>query len=218
MPPTPIHPNSLANLRPAQPGDVRNPKGRTTLGATVKEWMNVFGEQGLSLGDLRKMAADANEPWARGEAALRMVRARENPDLADFEGVLDGQMGLREARAAGLDTSNIKKIKQKQRTIAGKDGGEAVVETEREIELHDRSLAEAQFVMEQTDGRPAATEESPDKDPARLLVSITITNGQASVSGANGEVPQVHINPFDAVALPSPQSILPETPENKGNP
>jgi len=147
-----MNPKSLANLRPAKPGEVRNPVGRKSAGACVQEWYNILSEKGLTQDQLRKMAKDNRIPWAKGMAAYRMLRARESPDLADFEPVLTGEIGLQQIRKKGIDTSVLKKIKTKTRTIPQKDG-EPLVEVEREVELRDTSLAESEAIMDRTVGK-----------------------------------------------------------------
>ncbi len=207
------NPNSLANLKPWKPGESGN--GHLTLGASIKEWLNMFADMQLGAEKLREFARDEKAPATKRFAAVRMLRMIEHPDMADFEPVLDGQMSLRELRNAGINTAVVKKTKTKTKTTPGRDGAPPTVEVEREIELVDRSLEEGRFGTEATDGRPGQSEESADKDPARLLVSITITNGQPTLKT---EAPQVHVNSFDALALPSREPLSPETPKIEGNP
>ncbi len=161
---------SLANLIPAKPGEIRNPAGRKTAGASVKEWMNVYAEKDLSEQDLRKIAKDKGKGWSERAAAERMIRALEQPDLADFEPLLDGQMSLREIRAQGHDTATIKKVKCKKRSIPQKEGESPIEEVEREIELHDRAGSELDRIMDRTEGKP--TQEIAGKEGAPLMVQI----------------------------------------------
>ncbi len=160
---------SLANLRPAKPGEIRNPKGRPTAGASVKEWINIYAERDLLEEDLRKISRDPQKGWAERAAAERMVRSLEQPDMADFEPLLDGQMSLRELRAQGQDTATIKKVKSRKRTIPQKEG-DPVEEVEREIELHDRAGEEMDRILDRTEGKPM--QEIASKDGQPLVVQI----------------------------------------------
>jgi len=76
--------------------------------------------------------------------------------MSDYAPLLDGDMTLKEAEAAGIDTAVIKKAKTRRRIIQ-REGQDPVVEIEREVELHDRSLAESEFTVEQTGGRATET-------------------------------------------------------------
>lgn len=171
-----MHPNSLANLiPPAKPGEVRNPKGREKLGAYVSEWKNSFAchmQKGtMTIDDLRKIAkTDPNTN--RRSAAIRMLRDVEDPDIADFEPLLDGQQGLREMRAAGFDTRSIKRVKSKTRTITRKDG-DPIVEVERELELRDTSLEEHKDLMDRTDGRPVPA--ASDLQTGNIIIQVNVS-------------------------------------------
>jgi len=80
------HPNSLANLQPWKPGQSGNPTGRTTFGATYREWVCEFareddnGVSTYSLGDLRTIATapdDADVSAPKRLAATDMLQALE---------------------------------------------------------------------------------------------------------------------------------------------
>lgn len=180
-----VSPSSLANLNPIKPGEIRNPLGRKTLGASIKECLNSFAEKDLTLDELKKIAKDSAKGWTHRQAALRMIRSLENPDIADFEPLLDGQMGIRELRAQGVDTTSIKKVKHKTRTIQQGEGNEPIQEVEREIELYDRGLEEARTVMDYTEGRPASGA-LPSEAP-QTIVNFTLKIGNATITP--GELP-----------------------------
>lgn len=143
-----VNPKSLANLKPAKPGEVRNPKGRKTAGATIREWINSLAEQGLSEAKLRKVARDRKLPWPKRAAAERILRTLEVGDLADMEAVLHGDQTLQDLRGSGVNTEVIKKIKVKVRTDS-----EGNQEVERELELYDRAGVDFDRVIETTDGK-----------------------------------------------------------------
>jgi hypothetical protein len=147
------HPNSLANLKPFEPGVSGNPKGRKTAGASVREWMNVLGEQDLTVPELRAIAADEKLPALKRAAAERIVRMTERPNLADFADYIDGEVGIKDLAASGIDTAIVKKAKTRKRTYETQ-AGTSVTEVEREIELHDRSGEEFDRVCDRTEGRP----------------------------------------------------------------
>jgi hypothetical protein len=86
-------------------------------------------------------------------AAQRMLRAIENPDLADFQDVIEGDKSLRELKRAGVNTAVIKKMKTKTKTY--QNGETPVTEVEREIELHDRSGSDVDRIVHNTDGSPS---------------------------------------------------------------
>ncbi len=148
-----VHPNSLANLIPYEPGESGNPDGRKTAGAYIKECINAFYAQDLSLDDIRKIARDPKAGCRSRTAAERVLRAMEAGDLADFAGLLRGENNLEDLRAMGVNTEVIKKCKQKTRKIVGQDG--AVEElVEREVELHDRAGEDFDRVCDRTEGKP----------------------------------------------------------------
>ncbi len=141
-------------LTPWQKGQSGNPNGRKTLGAYVNEWLNAFAFRKVNKSTLRRIIrAQIGDPNLK-IAAVRYLRMMEHPDIADFEPVLDGQANLREMRAQGFDTATIKKVKSKQRAIPQGDNP-PIIETEREIELHDRSGVEFDRVLDRTDGKSA---------------------------------------------------------------
>ena len=80
------HPNSRANLQPWKPGQSGNPKGRTTFGATYREWVAEFareddsGAPKYSMAALREIAnADDDAPVSAPKrlAAVDMLEALE---------------------------------------------------------------------------------------------------------------------------------------------
>jgi hypothetical protein len=87
---------------------------------------------------------------------LSLVRIAQiaSGDLADLEDVLDGKMSLKEARAAGVNTRLVKKMKKTRHV--GKDGDET---QSVELELHDQLKANEAIVKlaaEQSAPRPDA--------------------------------------------------------------
>jgi hypothetical protein len=178
----------LANLIPAKPGEVRNPEGRKTAGAYVKEWINSFTHQELSEKDLRKIARDKAEPWAKRTAAERMLRTLEAPDLADFQDAVDGVSDLKALRKQGLNTEVVKKLKTKTRTIPSQDG-DPVVEVEREIELYDRAGVDFDRVVEKTAGKdPQATDITSGGKP--IGAETTVDRILALLAGQQGKPAQ----------------------------
>jgi hypothetical protein len=80
-----VHPNSLANLKPPLPGEVRNPLGRKTCGASIKEHINLMGD--LSEAEIQAVSDDEAAPIAKRIAANRMLSALAVAD--DFDRICD---------------------------------------------------------------------------------------------------------------------------------
>lgn len=137
-----------------RPGQSGNPKGRPTAGATAREHLNALAAAGLTEAQLRRIATDPKADGIRRSAAVRILRTFEHPDPADMEDMLDGRVTLRQLRQRGFNTSAIRKVKVKTRTLRDAEGNDAGVEVEREVELHDRSGAEFDRVFDRTEGRP----------------------------------------------------------------
>src|SRR5690349_11333806 len=93
---------ALANLKPFAPGQSGNPAGRKTAGATMREHINALAEQDLTEEDLRRMARDKAQPWARRAAAERVLKTLEAGDIADFAPFLRGEKSLEQLRADGV--------------------------------------------------------------------------------------------------------------------
>lgn len=84
-----MHPNSLANLQPWQPGQSGNPRGRPNAGASVIEWMNVMVEYNRF--DLQAVIDDKEAPACKITAARRWLKAidsaREDAEfVCDYSG------------------------------------------------------------------------------------------------------------------------------------
>lgn len=139
-----------------QPGQSGNPEGRRSVGASIKEWMNSLGElndgEGLTRDELRAIIKNPKTGSNKLGAAIALLHLGESGDMADYEGLLDGRDTVAELREDGIDTTLIKKIKRKQRTVKKGDLTEQFVE--REIELHDRSGDAIDRVMDRTEGKP----------------------------------------------------------------
>lgn len=139
-----------------QPGESGNPAGRRTAGATIREWVNQFAAQDLTEAQVRRVARDPRSPWTKRAAAERVLRTMEAGDLADMDQLLSGEVSLQGLRDQGVNTSIIKKIKVKTRTLYG-EGGPEGEEVTREVELHDRAGEEFDRICDRTDGRPTQT-------------------------------------------------------------
>src|SRR4051812_5987958 len=99
-----------------KPGRSGNPAGRPPrAGATIREWINTFGQKDLTELQLRKIARDAKAPWTKRTAAERILRTLEAPDMADFEPYLHGVGTLGQLRGTGINTEVVKKVKEKRR-------------------------------------------------------------------------------------------------------
>jgi hypothetical protein len=173
-----VHPNSLANLIPPQPGEVRNPTGIRTAGATLREQCNYLATQDLTEQDLRRIARDQSLPWTRRAAANRILRTLEAPDLADFAGLLRGENSLEDLRAMGVNTEAVKRFKQRTRKQMVGHGEEAEVEEviDREIELYDRSGEDFDRVTNHTDGTPKGTVDQTIHVPAGIEITTPLSN------------------------------------------
>lgn len=139
--------------KPWKPGQSGNAKGRISAGASILEHVNSLAHAKPTEDKLRAIARNKKVDVIRRAAAERLLRLIEAPDMADFEDVADGISSLRSARASGLNTEAIKKVKVRTRTIPVKDG-EPETEVEREIELFDRAGADFDRIMDRTEGRP----------------------------------------------------------------
>lgn len=188
----PIHPNSLANLGPAWTSETA--PARKTVGAAIKVWMNHFSTQDLSSQEVAEIYRDEKAPLTKRLAAKRLMRAMEDPDMADYEPVLEGEISLRDLRASGVDTTLVKKMKIREKTTTGEDGGETR-EVTRELDLHDRSLDEVRTIMDYTEGRPAQ----------QIAVSGAVTIAAVAIEFVGSGLP---------VGLPS----APEATEALGEP
>lgn len=159
-------------LKPWPKGVSGNPQGRKSGGAYVKEWANSFYEQKLDEYALRKIAKDPKEEPARKTAAVQILHSFEYSDIADFEAALDGQKSLKELRGDGVNTAVVKKTKTKRREIPNGDNA-PIIEVEREIELHDRSGAAFDRIMDRTEGGVAKGEV---QVTVNMPVSVRITS------------------------------------------
>lgn len=84
-----VHPNSLANLKPVKPGEIRNPEGRKTAGASIKEWVNAFAEWTVS--EVKKVV-DSPDATVAQLAAARTVLG-SIVDGEDFDRICDRTEG-----------------------------------------------------------------------------------------------------------------------------
>ena len=125
-----------------------NPKGRRNAGAVEKDWMNAMGETATEA-ELLRIYRDPEQPQLKRAAAERLLHSL-SPDMADFQPILDGTMDIQKLRETGVDTSCVKKVRQ--RSEYDKDGN--VVAVTREVELHDRSGEEFDRIADRTDGKP----------------------------------------------------------------
>jgi len=129
------------------PGVSGNPRGRPTAGMAIQEWFNQLSDADEV--ELRRVASDKGAPASKRQAALQHLDALRVPDLADIEAITDGTESLTAARARGIVTSDIRKIKVRRSTTP--DGVEVV---EREVELHPEKRGEAlDRIMDRTEGK-----------------------------------------------------------------
>lgn len=124
-----------------KPGEVKNPKGRPTAGASMREWLNIFSTTKITEQKLRRFARDRKAPVVKRAAAERMLRMIEVSDIADLQAFLSGEKTLKELRDEGHNTEVVKKAK-----ITDKGG--------HELELHDRSGADFDRIFDRTEGKP----------------------------------------------------------------
>ena len=157
-----------------KPGQSGNPAGRKSAGLSIREEINALSMRKLTRAELRKIAKDRNEGCTRVIAAQRLLKAMECEDLADFEPALDGQLSLRELRAAGINTEAIKRVK-----VRRKKNEQGQEEVEREIELNQSAGVDFDRVMDRTEGKPRQTVElEGDALPASVLIVTPLAGGQ----------------------------------------
>jgi hypothetical protein len=136
---------------PPKKGERRNPNGRPSAGAAVKEWWNLM--RNWDEARIRKVAKDASAPISKRQAAIQHLEAIRIPDIADFDGIVSGRQSLTQARNSGCDTTSVKKVKRRTRTD---DKGTT---EEIELELHPSKASEAlEKIMDRTDGKPTQTQ------------------------------------------------------------
>jgi hypothetical protein len=133
-----------------KPGESGNPEGRPSVGKSVEQWANLLDERKTPAVELRRILEDETEQPSKRTAAARLLRMNESPDMADYEPYLNGAVNLEQLKASGVDTSVIKKVKERREL---NKEGETVAVT-REIELHDRSGEEFDRVCDRTEGKP----------------------------------------------------------------
>lgn len=145
------HPNSLAALKPVKPGEVRNPAGRPSAGASVKEWFN--GLCDTPEGELERIAKDKEEAPKRRAAAIQWLDILAGAvDLADLEAYIEGATKLSDLKATGIAARAIRKVKE---TRKSGDWGE---EVKREVEMSDRGGQALDRIMDRTEGKPHQTQ------------------------------------------------------------
>lgn len=131
-----------------KPGQSGNPAGRKTLGATVKEWLNSL--RLASDAKLKRIADSARYPSAKRAAAEQILHMRM-ARMAAYERLVNGTATLEDLERDGIDTSLVKKVKERQEL----DARGNVVAVTREIELHNVAGEAFDRVCQTTDGRPA---------------------------------------------------------------
>lgn len=156
------------NLRPWQPGQSGNPKGRPkNLGATVLEHLNGLGAAGLTKQQLEAIRDDETEGFVKRAAAVRAIRLIEAPDIADYSDLITGRKTLKQLRRTGVSTAAIKKLKP----VPDKDGGLLGYE----VELRDTSGQEFDRLLDRTDGKPVQRIVEDVKLPVRVEFTTPLT-------------------------------------------
>jgi hypothetical protein len=134
-----------------RPGRSGNPKGRRSAGASLIEHLNSLGE--MTEAELRDLFEDPRQPTLRRAAALQLLHSLECGDLADFEDSMAGRVTLEDMALAGFNTAIVERFKRKVRTIRHRNGSIETIAS-IDIELHDRSGAAVDRIMDRTFGRP----------------------------------------------------------------
>lgn len=122
----------LANLKPYPPGVSGNPAGRPSAGLSQREWFNTFANKAnLTDAKLKRIIADEQaHPFKR--AAAEQVLHQRMARMAHYERLVNGTATLQELEADGVDTSLVKKVKERREL----DARGNVVAVTREVELH----------------------------------------------------------------------------------
>lgn len=159
-------------------GTTLNPRGCVTAGATLRQQLNALAQAGLTEKQLRNIAGNKSIAWTRRSAAKQILLSMEVSDIADMEPLLNGAVSLEQLRKKGVDTSRIKKIKVRTRTLYEGDE-ETGTEVEREVELHNRATDVFGVICDQTEGRPKQTLDVTSGDePIRGLADAEVAADQ----------------------------------------
>lgn len=198
----------LSNLVKWKPGQSGNPRGRPSAGLVIKEYINSLSDKDLTREQIFAISKDPKEPWSKRMAAIRMVRAIEDPDIADYEEYLGGQINLQELRARGVDTRPIKKIDETVRRIPQGKDNEPIVEIERKLELHDRSGDDFDRILDQTAGKP--TQQVQIDEKREIQITVNVRPMGSVVEEIVGEV----LNPPEERGLAEVDPSILEVPNN----
>lgn len=106
-----VHPNSLANLKPVQPGEIRNREGKNQFSYREDTEKQFADRAKKRMGKVLDRLFDAAED-EKGAAELRMILERAFPAVAkvdvelpgaDIAGLVDGLAALAARRRASRD-------------------------------------------------------------------------------------------------------------------
>ena len=124
-----MHPNSLAQLKPMQPGQTLNPGGRPRNVRTPQFWLARL--QDFTEADLRVLFEDESQPVSKRIAARLM--------LESIEGEL--RKGGMDAANAVMDRTGGKPTQQIQmETKSRKSAKQIITQLKRKYALYDRRL------------------------------------------------------------------------------
>lgn len=137
-------PNQYRGLRPpftaefaARTRAIRAAKGkgrhRVSIGQKVIQHLDKLGD--CTDQELRDIATNMSLAVGKRLAANMLVRASQNPDIADYQDFLDGKIGLEELRKRGINTFSVKKATQKSKAGRKSKDGTSNIILERAVEL-----------------------------------------------------------------------------------
>ena len=147
-----------------------NSLGRKSAGAAIGDWYTLFSDRmdagKITADELRDIAR--NDPNGNRRVAAKQWIEAFGADIADFEPLLQGKKSAGELRAAGVNTSMVKKATV--RSTIDKDGG-----VSKQITLELRHGGEAlDRIADRTEGKPTQRLEvaKVERDPSSVMQDI----------------------------------------------
>ena len=122
------------------------------VGLTIIENLNTWADRRLVRRDLENIARSNDATFSEVIGAVQALHASEYTDMADFEELCEDGMTLKKLRDLGVNTAAVKKLRVKTTSRTTHDG-ETIVETTKEVELHERATESFREIMDRTNGK-----------------------------------------------------------------